>query len=109
MLIVIILLFIIISLAISTAKLSRNVARTNFVLRLYLQLQINVPTAWVDFKALCIAFTETVPFTANVGAFTIADYGAADGGTSMFLIRDCIGKIRTHSGKLTEAISKQAS
>ncbi len=39
-----------------------------------------------------MVFPESIPFPGD-GVFTIADYGAADGGTSMLLMRDCIGNL----------------
>ncbi len=53
---------------------------------------------------LCIRYTDAMPMYIvyyviaesikydGDGAFTIAEYGSADGGTSMFVMRDCIGK-----------------
>ena len=45
-----------------------------------------------------------IQFSSSDGAFTIADYGTADGGTSMVLIRECIGNTRISMALIRECI-----
>ena len=36
-------------------------------------------------------FTEDVPYDSKNGPFTICDYGTADGGVSLPLLKECVG------------------